>query len=154
MEAISIDVHAFKNGRTIPKKHTCDGEDVSPSVSWENPRDSTRSLVLIMDDPDAPVGTFTHWVLYNIPFDKEGLKEGVSKVEKLADGSLQGLNDFRRVGYNGPCPPPGSPHRYFFKIYALDVVLDLDAGATKSQVEKAMDGHILAKGEYMGLYGR
>jgi Raf kinase inhibitor-like YbhB/YbcL family protein len=154
MEKISIYSKSFENGGTIPAKHTCDGDDVSPDLSWEGVPEGTKSLALIADDPDAPAGTWVHWVLYNIPYDKKMLKEGIPKTDTLNDGSLQGTTDFKRPGYGGPCPPPGGPHRYFFKLYALDITLNLSAGATKAQVEEAMEGHILGKGELMGKYGR
>ena len=115
--------------------------------------DSTQFIALIADDPD-PGQTFVHWVIYNIPADSSGLPPGVPKNNTLDDGSLQGNNDFGRIGYNGPCPPPGKPHRYFFKVYALDTTLSLKSGATKSQLEVAMSGHILAQGEMIGKYGR
>jgi Raf kinase inhibitor-like YbhB/YbcL family protein len=154
MEKISISSDAFEYGGTIPAKYTCDGEDISPEVSWDGVPDGTKSLVLIADDPDAPPGTWVHWVLYNIPSDKKGLKEGIPKTNTLNDGSFQGITDFKRTGYGGPCPPPGRPHRYFFKLYAIDAGLDLPVGASKVQIKEAMDGHILGKGELMGKYGR
>lgn len=107
-----------------------------------------------MDDPDAPVGTWVHWVLYNVPANTGDLAEGVAKQEQLASGALQGRNDFRKTGYGGPCPPPGKAHRYFLKLYALDTQLKLEAGASKADVERAMKGHILAQAELMGRYGR
>jgi hypothetical protein len=107
-----------------------------------------------MDDPDAPVGTWVHWVLYDLPADAKELSEGVAKQEQLSNGARQGRNDFGKIGYGGPCPPPGKPHRYFFKLYALDAKLNLKAGATKAEVERAMKGHILAQGELIGKYGR
>ena len=115
---------------------------------------AAQSFALIADDPDAPVGTWVHWVLFDIPGKTRELPEGVAKQEELADGSRQGRNDFRRIGYGGPCPPPGRPHRYFFKLYALDGKLNLKAGATKAEVEKAMQRHVLAQGELIGRYGR
>jgi hypothetical protein len=154
LEKISISSSAFEDGAAIPSRYTCDGEDVSPALSWGEMPSGTKSIALISDDPDAPVGTFTHWVIYNIPPDKNGLPEGVDKKEQLSDGSLQGVNDFNKIGYNGPCPPPGKPHRYYFKVYALDTKLDLTSGASKGQVESAMEGHILAIGEIIGKYGR
>ena len=154
MEKISISSNAFEDGGSIPTEYTCEGQDYSPALSWGKVPSGTKTVALIVDDPDAPIGTFTHWLIYNIPADKHKLPERVDKKESLADGSLQGVNDFRKIGYNGPCPPPGKPHRYYFKIYALDKRLDLAGGATRSQLEKAMEGHILAKGETMGSYGR
>ena len=145
---------AFSAGGTIPKKHTCDGADVSPPLAWSDAPSAAQSFALIADDPDAPVGTWVHWVLFDIPGKTRELPEGVAKQEELADGSRQGRNDFRRIGYGGPCPPPGRPHRYFFKLYALDRTLDLPTAATKAQVEAAMKGHIKAEGQLMGTYGR
>jgi len=154
MEQISISPDTFKDGSSLPVEQTCDGDDCSPALSWEGLPDSTRSITLIADDPDAPGQTFVHWVIYNIPADSSGLPPGVSKNNTLDDGILQGNNDFGRIGYNGPCPPLGKAHRYFFKVYALDTKLSLKSGATKSQLEAAMSGHILAQGEMIGKYGR
>jgi Raf kinase inhibitor-like YbhB/YbcL family protein len=145
---------AFSVGKAIPRKFTCDGPDVSPTLAWTEPPAKTQSFALIMDDPDAPVGTWVHWVLYGLPADTRELPEGVAKQEQLPNGARQGRNDFRKIGYGGPCPPPGKPHRYFFKLYALDTKLDLKAGATKPDVESAMKGHILAQAELIGTYGR
>ena len=145
---------AFAAGEMIPKKFTCDGPDVSPQLSWREAPAATQSFALIMDDPDAPVGTWVHWVLYDLPANTRELPEGVEKQEQLASGAMQGRNDFRRIGYGGPCPPPGIPHRYYFKLYALDTKLHLKAGATKPELERAMKGHILSETELMGRYGR
>jgi len=145
---------AFSSGASIAKNYTCDGPDASPSLNWTGAPAGTQSFALIADDPDAPAGTWVHWVLYNLPANATELPEGVKKQEQLPDGTLQGRNDFRKVGYNGPCPPPGKPHRYFFKLYALNAKLTLKAGATKNDVESAMKGHILAQTELMGKYGR
>jgi len=145
---------AFSEGAAIPTKHTADGADVSPPLQWQGAPPTTKSIALICDDPDAPRGTWVHWVLFNLPADKNDLPEGVPTTGKLASGGVQGKNDFGKLGYGGPSPPKGKPHRYFFKIYALDGVLDLKEGATKAQLEKAMAGHILAQGQLMGTYGR
>jgi Raf kinase inhibitor-like YbhB/YbcL family protein len=145
---------AFSAGETIPNKFTYDGPDVSPQLKWNAPPSGTQSLALIMDDPDAPVGTWVHWVLYDLPANTQELPEGVAKQEQLSSGARQGRNDFGKIGYGGPCPPPSKPHRYFFKLYALDAKLGLKAGATKANVELAMKGHILAQAELMGTYGR
>jgi hypothetical protein len=145
---------AFEPGGTIPKKFTCDGPDASPALAWSGAPAGTQSFALIMDDPDAPVGTWVHWVLYDLPAGTRELAEGVAKQEELPGGARQGRNDFRRIGYGGPCPPAGPAHRYFFKLYALDAKLSLKPGATKDEVEKAMKGHILAQSELMGRYGR
>jgi len=145
---------AFDPGSTIPKKYTCDGPDVSPPLRWSDAPAGTQSFALIADDPDAPVGTWVHWVLYDLPGSAHELAENVPKDETLPSGARQGRNDFRRIGYGGPCPPRGPAHRYFFKLYALDAKLGLKPGASKTEVEKAMQGHILAQSEVMGRYGR
>lgn len=144
---MKIESSAFVHGQTIPAKYTCTGKDVSPPISiLEAPRE-TISFVIIMDDPDAPMGVFDHWLAWNIPGNTTGLSEG-AKVP------LQGRNGFRDTKYRGPCPPPGKPHRYFFKVYALDTLLKLPEGAGKRELETAMEGHILAKGELIGLFAR
>jgi Raf kinase inhibitor-like YbhB/YbcL family protein len=152
--SLQISSTAFSAGETIPKKFTCDGPDVSPRLAWTEPPANTQSFALIMDDPDAPAGTWVHWVLYGLPAATKELPEGVAKQEQLSSGARQGRNDFGKIGYGGPCPPPGKPHRYFFKLYALDTKLSLKAGATKAGVEHAMKGHILAQAELIGRYGR
>jgi hypothetical protein len=145
---------AFTNGGNIPKQFTCDGTDVSPALEWSGAPENTKSFSLIADDPDAPAGTWVHWVLFDLPQETKQQNEGVPKDEQLASGGRQGRNDFRRIGYGGPCPPPGAAHRYFFKLYALDAKLNLKAGASKAEVEKAMTGHILAQASLMGRYKR
>ncbi len=146
---------AFKDGTPIPAKYTCDGVDVSPPLAWSGAPAGTRSVALIADDPDAPGGTWVHWVLYNLPAEVSDLPENIAKVESLdLGGSRQGRNDFRRPGYGGPCPPPGPAHRYFFKLYALDTRLELKAGAQKKDVEAAMEGHVLGSAQLMGTYAR
>jgi Raf kinase inhibitor-like YbhB/YbcL family protein len=145
---------AFKEGAPIPVNYTCDAKDVSPPLKWTGVPAGAKSLVLIVDDPDAPVGTWAHWVLYDLPAAATEMGENIPKSQFLAGGAKQGLNDFRRLGYGGPCPPPGKPHRYFFKLYALDVVLDLKPGLTKKDLERAMEKHILAQGQVMGTYQR
>jgi len=144
----------FAAGGNIPRQFTCDGADMSPALEWEAPPAGTQSFALIADDPDAPVGTWVHWVIFDMPAKLRSLPQNLPKMEELADGSRQGRNDFGKVGYGGPCPPPGKAHRYFFKLYALDTKLNLKAGATKKEVEQAMQGHILGQGEYMGRYSR
>jgi hypothetical protein len=144
----------FSADATIPKKFTCDGPDVSPQLTWTDPPAKTQSFALIMDDPDAPVGTWVHWVIYDLPASARELGESVAKQEQLLNGARQGRNDFGKIGYGGPCPPPGKAHRYFFKLYALDARLGLKAGAKKSDVERAMQAHIVAQTELMGRYGR
>ena len=145
---------AFGRGESIPQTYTCDGEDISPPLSWGDPPEGTESFALILDDPDAPVGTWVHWVLFNIPADKRSLPEGIPARDQLSDGSLHGQNSWKRNDYGGPCPPSGSTHRYVLMLYALDTTLDLEAGATKRNVLKAMDGHVLAEGELTGEYSR
>lgn len=145
---------AFQAGEPIPVKHTCDGPDLSPPLTWEGAPAATRSFGLICDDPDAPGGTWVHWVLYNLPADTAALAEGVPPLPTLPNGARQGYNDFKRLGYGGPCPPRGRAHRYFFKLYALGVGPDLPAGATKPDLVAAMEGHILAQAELMGTYRR
>jgi hypothetical protein len=151
---IKITSSAFEDGSSIPAKYTCDGEDISPPLQWEQVPEGTKSIALICDDPDAPGRTFVHWVLFNLPADAKELAENTPTDETLANGAKQGTNGFGRIGYGGPCPPPGGPHRYFFKIYALDTEIDLSAGADKSQLIKAMEGHILGEGQIMGKYKR
>lgn len=144
----------FKDGETIPSKHTCDGTDTSPPLGWSSVPEGTKTLALICDDPDAPIGTWVHWVLYNLSADVTSLPEAVPVDEVVENGAFQGRNDFKRIGYGGPCPPPGKSHRYFFKLYALDTELDLKPGAKKKEVEKAMKGHVLAEGQLVGMYKR
>ena len=150
----SIASPSFLEGQPIPARHTCDGPDLSPALQWGAPPQGTKGFALICDDPDAPVGTWVHWVIFNIPAASTGLAENVPKTAELPDGSLQGTNDFRRIGYGGPCPPPGPAHRYFFKLYALSKALQLPAGATKADVLRAMEGSVLATAQLMGRYGR
>jgi Raf kinase inhibitor-like YbhB/YbcL family protein len=152
--SFSIKSSAFSEGGTIPKQYTCDGADLSPALTWAEAPSGTQSFALIADDPDAPVGTWTHWVIWNIPPQATGLPEGVPKTDTLSDTSLQGKNDFKRIGYCGPCPPPGKPHRYYFKLYALGMKLELKAGASKSELERAISGNVLAEARLMGKYGR
>lgn len=154
MENISISAEGFKDGTTIPDVYTCKGKDISPTLSWKGIPAQTKSIALIMDDPDGSGGTFVHWVLYNVPAGTQKLSEGMPHDKVLSDGSIQGITDFGRTGYGGPCPPPGKPHRYIFKIYALDSNIILAEGASKKQLENAMKGHILAKGEIVGVYRR
>jgi Raf kinase inhibitor-like YbhB/YbcL family protein len=143
----------FAHEESIPSKYTCDGEDVSPSLQWGDPPPGTQSFALIMDDPDAPAGTWVHWVLYGLPAQARTLPVGVVPDAELADGGRHGKNSWGRSGYGGPCPPSGT-HRYFFKLYALDTMLDLDPGASKEQLLQAMEGHIVAQAELMGMYSR
>ena len=145
---------AFKNGETIPKKHACDGEDISPPLTWVDAPNGTKGFALICDDPDAPILTWIHWVVYGIPSERRELKEGMSAGETLEGGMKQAINSWRRTGYGGPCPPGKKTHRYFFRLYALDVMPELRPGDGKKGLEKAMTGHILAQTELMGLYAR
>ena len=145
---------AFADGQPIPQKHTGEGPDHSPPLKWSGVPPNARSLALIADDPDAPVGTWTHWVLYDLPPTSTELSEDVPKTQFLPGNAKQGINDFRRLGYGGPMPPPGKPHRYFFKLYALDTLLGLKPGATKPELLKALEGHVLAEGQLMGTYQR
>jgi len=138
----------------IPAKYTCSGANLSPQLAWSAPPPRTASLALIVTDPDAPRGTWVHWVLYNLPAGTRAIPEGLPALGQLPDGALQGRNDFGEIGYGGPCPPPGSPHHYVFTLYALDAKLNLPVGATRAQVEAAMQGNILARGELIGLYQR
>jgi hypothetical protein len=150
---ITITSGAFKEGQMIPAKYTCDGEDVSPPLKWEPVPKGTKSFALISDDPDTPIGIWIHWVMWNIPADANELAENIQPVKELPDGSRQGVNDSREYGYGGPCPPRGV-HRYYFKIYALDTMLDLPDETTKQKLLDAMKGHILAEGSLMGKYQR
>jgi Raf kinase inhibitor-like YbhB/YbcL family protein len=152
--SIEITSTAFKAENPIPKKYTGDGADQSPPLHWSEPPSGTKSIALICDDPDAPRGTWVHWVLFNVSAQTDDLEEGVPTTETLGNGAKQGKNDFGNIGYGGPAPPKGKAHRYFFKVYALDVTLDLPPGATKAQLEAAMKGHILAEGQLMGTYQR
>jgi len=152
--AFTVQSADFANGADIPKQFTCSGEDRSPALEWNGAPAGTKSFALIVEDPDAPAGTWVHWVIFNIPGNAHGLHGGFEKKDQLADGTRQGQNDFRKIGYNGPCPPPGKPHRYFFKLYALGSELSLGPGATKGDVERAMEGHILAHAEWVGRFRR
>jgi len=138
----------------IPAKFTCSGAGISPQLAWSAPPAGTASFALIVTDPDAPGRTFVHWVLYGLPAAAQALPEGLPAQGQLADGSRQGRNDFGDLGYGGPCPPRGAPHHYIFTLYALDAKLNLPVGATRAQVEADIQGHILAKGELVGLFQR
>jgi Raf kinase inhibitor-like YbhB/YbcL family protein len=152
---ILITSDAFLEVEAIPTKYTCDGDDLSPDLRWSDIPPNTKSLALICEDPDAPSGTFTHWVLFDLPPTVTELPEGVSTAERLANGAVQGQNDFKRIGYGGPCPPPNdSEHRYYFRIYALDIELQLQSGARREDVVPATVGHVLAAGHLMGTYKR
>lgn len=144
---------AFKEGEAIPRGYTCDGANISPPLEWIGVPKTAKSIAIIADDPDAPAGTWVHWVLYNLPADGLGLIENTPQTETLNGGGAQGKNDFNKIGYGGPCPPSGT-HRYFFNFYALDSELTLKPGATKAEVEKAMEGHIVGQAQLMGTYSR
>jgi Raf kinase inhibitor-like YbhB/YbcL family protein len=153
--AMTIESPAFKHNASIPAKYTDDGENISPPLTWSNHPEGTREFALICDDPDAPLATWVHWVIYKIPASAGGLTEKVAATESLAEpaGALQGKNSWKKIGYGGPAPPRGE-HRYFFRLYALDTALDVAAGLTKEELLKAMEGHILAEAELMGRYKR
>ena len=153
---IEVTSPAFTEGKPIPTQYTCDGQDRSPLLSWTGVPDGTKSIALIADDPDAPGGTWVHWVLYGLGPEVNELQEGLAATsEVLPGGAKQGVNDFKRTGYGGPCPPVGhGPHRYYFKVYALDGDIDLDPGATKAALQREMDGHILAQDQLTGTYER
>ena len=152
---ITITSEAFTNGQSIPAKYSCNGRNISPALTWTAPPDGTQSLALIMDDPDAPMGTWVHWVLYSIPAGTRSLTEDLPVSGKNVDPNAiyVGKNSSGKIGYDGPCPPSGT-HRYFFKLYALDTTINLLPGASKEQVLKAMEGHILAQGELVGTFSR
>jgi Raf kinase inhibitor-like YbhB/YbcL family protein len=149
-----LDSPAFSAEGDIPVAHTCDGLDISPSLRWSDPPANTKGLALVVNDPDAPAGTWVHWVLYGVPPSLRALPEGVATRNTVAGIGTQGLNDFRKVGYGGPCPPRGPAHRYVFTLYALDTALHLPARKTKADLAKAMAGHVLAQAELVGRYRR
>jgi len=151
---LEVKAAAFSNGGEMPARYTCDGEGLSPALTWSGVPPAARTLALVVDDPDAPRGVFTHWVIWNVPARHAELPEGVPDRDTFADGARQGTNDFGRVGYGGPCPPRGRPHRYFFRLYALDSGLKLEAGAGRQRLQEAMNGHVLAQAEWMGTYRR
>jgi Raf kinase inhibitor-like YbhB/YbcL family protein len=151
---MTLSSSAFKTGAEIPRRYTCEGADLSPALAWDGAPAGTRSFALIADDPDAPVGTWVHWVVYDLPADTSKLPEGLPTTDTLSGGGKQGVNDFRKTGYGGPCPPPGKPHRYFFKLYALDAPTSLKPRATKADVLRAIEGHVLTHVELMGTYAR
>lgn len=150
---MKITSSSFKEGDLIPSKFTCDGENISPQMAWMDAPQGTKSFALIADDPDAPAGVWVHWVIYNIPPDTKELQEHTPKQKSIDNGALQGVNDFRKTGYDGPCPPGGT-HRYYFKLYALDISLDKPAGLSKQELLDAMEGHILSQSQLMGKYKR
>lgn len=145
---------AFGSGAVIPDAYTCKGKDISPTLLWTGHIPQATTFALIADDPDAPAGTWVHWVIWNLPTSTHTMPENIPKTATLPSGAMQGRNDFGNIGYNGPCPPPGKAHRYFFRLYALDTKLTLEPGATRKQLDAAMKGHIVAKSEHMGTYQR
>jgi len=151
VETIQVLSSAFKEGGMIPQQYACDGEDTSPPLSWESVPEGTRSIAVIADDPDAPGGTFVHWVLYDLPANVRELPESLPKEETPPSGGTQGKNSFGKIGYGGPCPPSGT-HRYFFKVYALNARTNLAPGKSKEDLLETMEGHVLAQGQIMGRY--
>lgn len=145
-QGIKVSSRAFEHNASIPKKYTCDGENLNPSLEFSDVPEEAKSLVLILEDPDAPGGTFTHWLVWGL--------DPASGIEEDRVTGKEGMNDFGKPGYGGPCPPPGTPHRYFFRVYALDTELVLEAGASRAELEAAMTGHVLSEGKLMGRYGR
>ena len=145
---------AFTEGQPIPSQYTCDGKNISPPLEWSGAPSATESFALIVDDPDSPTGVWTHWVVFDLAAESSDLPEGVTKSQQLTGKAKQGLNSFKALGYGGPCPSAGKPHRYFFKIFALDAMLDLKSGATRSAVEAELNKHILATGQLVGTYLR
>ena len=156
MATFTLTSPSFTDGAAIPSRHTCDGPDRSPALSWSGAPSGTQAFALIVDDPDTPAGIWAHWVLFNLPASTAGLPENVARTDTLPDlgGATQGRNDSRKIGYAGPCPPPGKPHRYFFKLAALDGPLELRSGATRADLERAMEGHVLGDAQLMGTYAR
>lgn len=154
MQTFPLTVAAFENGQPIPVRFTCDADNLSPAIAWSDAPAGTKSFALIMDDPDAPLGTFTHWVLYNLPAGLSSLDEGLPATEDPGGGYAQGRNGFGRAGYGGPCPPRGQTHRYYFTLYALDLEPVLPRGLDAAGLQKAIAGHVLAKAQWMGTYSR
>ena len=152
---IKIKSSVFHEGSFIPSKYSCEGENISPQLHWNEVSKEVKSYAIILDDPDAPGGDFVHWVIFNIPGNMKELHENVTPSRNIPDEVMLGTNSFGRIGYGGPCPPPGKAHHYYFRIYALDTILHhIESGSTKEQLIKAMEGHIIAKGELMGMYKR
>jgi Raf kinase inhibitor-like YbhB/YbcL family protein len=150
--SLTIKSTAFTDGASIPKTYTCSGGNYSPALQWSNAPEGTKSFAIIVDDLDAPLNVFAHWVLYNLPATQTSLAEKTSPNGTLPEGALQGVNGFGKIGYGGPCPPPGKSHRYFFKLYALDSMLKEKSGVTKEKLVQAMKGHILAQAQMIGLF--
>ena len=152
--ALTISSSAFQNGQPVPQKYSCDGENISPALSWSAGPSQTRCFALVCEDPDAPHGTFIHWVMYNIPSSSTGLPENVKKTDALPDGTRQGKNGAGQMGYTGPCPPPGKLHHYHFKLFALDAMCNVPGTPDRDQLMSAIQGHIIAQGETVGTYQR
>jgi Raf kinase inhibitor-like YbhB/YbcL family protein len=152
--SLELSSSAFSTGAHIPKEFTADGKNQSPPLKWSSAPPGTKSIALICDDPDAPMGTWVHWVLYDLPANIQQLDQGIPTQNVIANGAKQGTNSFHKIGYGGPSPPPGKPHRYFFKLFALDTTLNLDPGADVKKLESAMKGHVLGEGQLMGQYAR
>lgn len=150
---LQVSSKSFPAGADIPKKYTCDGQNISPELAWANLPGDTRSVAVLLEDPDAPGGTFTHWLMYDLPVGMASVVEGVPVTGEIPGGGLQGINDFGKLGYGGPCPPPGRAHRYVFRVFALDKILGLPSRASKESVQQAMRGHVLAEGEIVGKFG-
>ncbi|MCM8761193.1 MAG: YbhB/YbcL family Raf kinase inhibitor-like protein [Candidatus Omnitrophica bacterium] len=153
VERIKVTSASFKDGQMMPERYAYDKENLSPPIEWSDLPSGTKSVALICDDPDAPSGTWVHWVIFNIPPADGGLPEGVPQTEILDNGAIQGINDFKKIGYDGPYPPYGV-HRYVFAVYAIDTTLDLEAGSTKQDLLSAINGHILGSGKLTGRYKR
>jgi hypothetical protein len=153
-ETLTVESDAFDPGAAIPERFSCEGDNVSPQLAWSDSPEGTQAVVLVMDDPDAPGGTFTHWLLYDLSPETVNLPENVETGERPGVGGVQGTNDGNRLGYTGPCPPPGQTHNYAFTVYALDSETGLDPGASAAQVHGAIEGHVVAQGELTGAFGR
>jgi Raf kinase inhibitor-like YbhB/YbcL family protein len=151
---IELTSSAFKDGQPIPSQYTCDDKNISPPLAWNGVPGNTETLALTVEDPDAPTGIWTHWVVFNLPADASDLPEDAAKSKSFPANARLGVNDFKGIGYGGPCPPAGKQHRYFFKVYALDIRLNLPPGAAKKDLDAAMTKHILADGQLMGTYQR
>ncbi|MDD5195517.1 MAG: YbhB/YbcL family Raf kinase inhibitor-like protein [Candidatus Omnitrophica bacterium] len=151
--ALKLETSSFENDKNMPEKYTCLGNDLSPNLSWSEAPEGVQSFVLFCEDPDATFGTWVHWALYNIPKTSSSVKEGLPKVSDLQESMAQGMNDFGKVGYNGPCPPPGKPHRYVFTLYALDTTISVvTRSVTRTDITQAMRGHVLAEARITGKF--
>ncbi len=151
---LAVQSPAFEDGLVIPTRFSCEGENISPALTWDEAPERTKSFAVIAYDPDAPGGTYTHWVLFDLPAETRGLPEAVEPIDSPTPGGTQGENDSGGIGYTGPCPPEGTPHHYAFTAYALDEMLKLDPGVSKDDLLSAMEGHVLAQGQTTGTYQR